>query len=103
MLHLAYRFGELKHSHPSSYYKFSNGNFPRDRSRRFFNSAANRAYRIGQQIGLAHLLGAKVLTWYQLKCISNADFEELLPALQAQGEEIVISDSEDLVFDEGAL
>jgi hypothetical protein len=98
LLHLAYLMGQKQRSHAASFRRFTDRAFQKERTRRRFTTAVFRTHRIAQQVGLGRLLGSTILTFWHLKVMSKDDFEALILALPPE-----TSDSEDFVFNEGAL
>jgi hypothetical protein len=101
LLHLAHLFGEIRQAHPIRFRTFTEITFPKERTRQYFTTGITRAYRLGRTLGLGRLLASRTLTFSQLKSLSTVEFDDqLLPALR---QSIVLSDSEDVVSNEGAL
>lgn len=101
-LHLAYHFGKIRHSHPSSFRTFVNTKFSGTRSRRRFSVAATRALHLGSLLGLPTFLSARLLTFAHLRLLTRGEFTDLYNTL-CESYGLFHLDAEDLVFNEGAL
>lgn len=100
-LHLAALLGQIQSSHPSSFRRFLNNNFDKQRERRRFSLAVYRTHRLAKHTGLGRLLDAQLMTFPLLKRLTEEDFEKLLRDVQPEPQ--LLSDSEDFVINEGAL
>jgi hypothetical protein len=98
-LHLAYLLGELRQSHPATFRTFLNNG---TRARRYFITTVDRAYQLGQIITLSRLLGTRQLTVSHLRHLTRESFAEIKAFVRSPSSSSS-SDSEDLVFNEGAL
>jgi hypothetical protein len=98
-LHLAYLLGEIRHSHPATFRTFLHSG---TRARRYFITTIDRAYELGQIISLSRLMGTRTLTVSHLRHLTRESFAEIKAFVRSPSSSSS-SDSEDLVFNEGAL